>query len=205
VCRQDDITKKIMHQYKKRNGPLLNKSLRSLIIISGLFMFAFSMFSPIFAIFVEKIGGGISTAANSYAIFLAVAGGLTFFASKYENKMKEKELAVAWAQIVLGIGYVLYCFTKNVAMLFLVQVILGIGEALYWPAFHAIYAKHTDKENSVAQWGIYDGLAYIFPAIGAAIGGLMAEKLGFNFVFASMAILSFICGIYIIILPRKVL
>jgi len=189
----------------KIHQSLLNKPLRSLILVSSLFMFAFNMFSPIFAIFVEKIGGGITTASTASAIYLAVAGVLTFLASKFITKMKEKELAIVGAQIILGIGYVMYCFTKNVGMFFAVQVVLGIGEALYWPAFHALYALHTNDKESIAQWGVYDGLAYLVPAVGAAIGGYLVALFGFNSIFTIMAILSFMNALYLIILPRKVL
>jgi predicted MFS family arabinose efflux permease len=191
--------------YNHHKGPFLNSSIKALLLVSGLFMFIFNMLSPIYAIFVEKIGGNLLTAANSSAIFLAVSGLLTFFASRYVNKMKEKELAIMWSQIVLGIGYLMYYFTHNVFMLFMVQIVLGIGEAFYWPAFHAVFASHTDEHQSVSQWGVYDGLTYLIPAGGAALGGYLVTLFGFDFIFISMALLSFANGIFIFFLPRKLL
>lgn len=196
------------HQQAKQHFKpkfFMNKALRSLIFISALFMFAFAMFSPIYAIFVEKIGGGIEVAANSWALFGLVAGVLTFLFGKFENKMKETELAIAWSQFVAGLAYVFLCFVDNSTMLYLAMIILGIAEALYWPAFHSVYAKHTDGKKSTVQWGVYDGLAYFIPALGSALGGYLVALYGFNFIFILMAGLSFLCGIFIIILPRKIL
>ena len=184
---------------------MFSRALRFLLLISSLFMFAFAMFSPIYAIFVEKIGGGITEASGAWAIFGITSGLLTFLAGKYENKMKETELAIAWSQFVVCIAYVLLYFTHTSHMLYLVMIILGIGEALYWPAFHAVYGKHVDGKKSTWQWSIYDGLAYIVPAFGAALGGWLVANYGFSLIFIIMAAISFACGVLIIFLPRRIL
>jgi len=194
-----------MNKNKQKQRSFLNIALIVLLIVSGVFSFAFNMLSPIFAIFVEKIGGNLTTASNASAIFLAVYGLLTFIASKYENDLKEKELAIIWSQVILGLGYLLYFFCNGAAMLYLIQVILGIAEALYWPAFHALYAAHTDSKKSFTQWGFYDGLAYLFPSVGAALGGWLVAAYGFGSIFLVMAILSFLNAFFILFLPRKIL
>lgn len=183
----------------------VNSSIKALLLISGLFMFAFGMFGPIYAIFVEKVGGGITVASGSWAVFLGVSGILTFLAGKYESRMKETELAIMWSQYIIGIAYIMYYFTDTVLMLYLTQIVLGIGEALFWPAFHSLYGKHVDHTKSAEQWGIYDGLAYIVPAISAALGGWLVESYGFNLVFLIMAFLSVLNGIFILFLPRRML
>jgi len=184
---------------------LFSKALRFLLLISSLFMFAFAMFSPIYAIFVQKIGGGIIEASRAWAIFGITSGLLTFLAGKYENKMKETELAIAWSQFVICIAYVLLYFTHTLHMLYLAMIVLGIGQALFWPAFHAVYSKHVDGKKSTWQWSIYDGLAYIIPAFGSALGGWLVAHYGFSLIFIIMAAISFSCGVLIIFLPRRIL
>ncbi len=196
----------VYHQV--RRGPrshLLNKAVKILLILSGIFMFAGAMTMPIYAIFVEEIGGGITTASTSYALFWLVAGIATFFTGYIENKMKETELAIMWSQFILGIAYVMYFFTETVDTLYIVQILLGIGNAFYWPAFHSTYSKHIEKKKSAEQWGFYDALAYLVPAIAAALGGWLVEAYGFHSIFAIMAALSFFNGFFILVLPRKVL
>lgn len=183
----------------------INRAIKALLIISGIFMFAFAMFSPIYAIFVEEIGGGIEVAANSWAIFGLVAGIFTFIFGKFENEMKETELSIAWAQFVCGLGYLLLYFTDNTTMLYIDMIILGLAEAFYWPAFHSVYAKHAEGKKSTFLWGIYDGMAYFVPAIGSALGGWIVAAYGFGPVFLIMSGLSFLCGVFIVVLPRKVL
>ncbi len=178
-------------QYKsKLNGPI-----KALLVVSGLFTFAFGMFSPIYALFVETIGEDITVAANAWAVFSLTAGLLTFITGRWENKIKETEFGIVWSQFVIGFAYVLY----------LAQAILGAGMALFWPAFHATYGKHTTKDEAAWQWSLYDGLAYLLPAVAAVAGGELAKAYGFGTIFIIMAILSFICGLFVLILPRKVL
>lgn len=194
-----------MNLFFRHKKPRLNRGLKALLLISGAFMFAFGMFGPIYAIFVEEIGGGITVASNAWAVFLAVAGALTFVAGKVESKFKETELAIMWSQYVIGIAYIIYYFTDTVTMLYLAQVFLGIGDAIFWPAFHALYGKHVDGHKSTEQWALYDGLAYVVPAVAAALGGWLVKWYGFDMIFLIMAILSFANGVFILFLPRKVL
>jgi len=188
--------------HKKTN---FNKALKALIFISGIFMFAYAMLMPIFAIFVEKIGGSVTTASNSWAIFWLVAGILTFVMGKLESKMDETELAIVWSQYIICIAYILYYFTTTTSMLYIVMIILGIGNAIFWPAFHSVYTKHVDEKNSTWQWSFYDGMAYIIPAIGAALGGFLVNLYGFNLIFIIMAILTFLNATFILFLPKKIL
>ncbi len=185
--------------------PIINKALRSLLLISGLAMFASAMLIPIYALFVEEIGGGVTVASSSYAVFWLVAGLLTFVAGKIENKMKELELAIVVSQFVMCLGYVLYYFAHSVIMLYIIMFILGVGSAIFWPAFHSIYTKHVDGHKSAQQWSFYDGLAYIIPAIGAFIGGWLVKEYGFGIIFIIMASLSLLNGLFILLLPRKIL
>ncbi|HOZ36994.1 MAG TPA: MFS transporter [bacterium] len=188
-------------QYEKKlNGPL-----GILLIVSGLFTFAFGMFTPIYAIFIESIGGGVREAANAWAIFSLTAGLLTFVAGKWENKIKETELGIVFSQFILGVAYVFFLIADDVLMLYLAQACLGAGMAFFWPAFHSSYGKHTTKKEAPWQWSFYDGLSYLLPAVAAVAGGSVVENFGFGAMFMIMAGISFCCGLFVLVLPRKAL
>jgi predicted MFS family arabinose efflux permease len=193
------------HRYQLQYEGKLNGPLRILLIVSGLFTFAFGMLMPIYALFVEGIGEDITVAANSWAVFSLVAGLLTFVAGKWENKIKETELGIAWSQFVLGFAYILFFLTDGVMMLYLAQACMGAGMALFWPAFHSTYGKHTTRKEAAWQWSLYDGLAYLLPALAAVVGGMVVEVYGFSSMFIIMATLSFVCGFFVLLLPRKAL
>ena len=189
----------------RRDRPMFSKAIMALLIVSGLYYFADALLLPIYAIFVEEIGGDIQTAANAYAIFWLTAGFLTFVAGKFEDKMKESELSIAMSQYILAAGFLLYYITTTPQMLYVVMVVLGIGNAIYWPAFHSVYGKHIDGKRSSMQWSLYDGLSYLIPAGGAVLGGYLVNTYGFDMVFLLMAGIAFVTGTFIVLLPRKLL
>jgi MFS family permease len=193
---------KHLFAYEKRT---LNKALRLLIIISGIYMFAFGMFMPLYALFVERMGGDIMLASNAWAVFYIVAGIMTFIIGNWESKMKETELGIAWSQLVAALAYLAFYLSDGPVTLYIAQIFLGIAAAFFWPAFHSVYGKHVNKLKSTEQWGWYDGLAFLLPALAAVAGGWLIQNYGFGMVFIIMIILSLMNAFLILILPRKIL
>jgi MFS family permease len=181
----------------------LNRSLRAMLVVSALYMFAFGMFSPLYAIFVEKVGGNVAVASNAWAVFMLVAGLMTFITGRWENDSRQTVIGLAWSQFIVGAAYLIYYLADGVAWLYVAQVLLGLGASFFWPAFHSLYGKHVDKRNQAKQWSIYDALAYLLPAGAAVLGGWLVDNYGFGLMFLVMAAMSLLCGIYILFLPKK--
>lgn len=130
-----------------------NRALRILLSTNALILFAGVMLGPIYALFVEKIGGNLLDASLAGSLFALAAGITTFISGKYSDKIKENELIVVGGYLIMGIGFLLYIFINSVFQLLLVQVLIGFGEAIYSPAFDAVYSKHLDGHKSGSQWG----------------------------------------------------
>jgi len=96
-------------------------------------------------------------------------------------------------------------FINSVVFLFIVQAIIGLGEAIYSPAFDAVYSKHLDGHKSGRQWGAWEATNYFTTALGAIIGGAIVTLFGFQILFIIMAILCFSSALYIYHLKRNVL
>jgi len=101
--------------------------------------------------------------------------------------------------------FVSYAFMTSLPQLILTQIIWGIAVALGTPAFDSVYASHTNKESSIAQWGNWESMAAISTGVAALIGGLVIHFFGFQVVFIAMATISATLGVYIWRLPREVL
>ena len=183
----------------------LNKSLRILVTTNSIFIFAFGLFGPFYAIFVQRIGGTIAFAGFSWAIFSIISGVLIFLFSNWELKVKEQELLIAFGYLLRSGVFISYAYMGSLTQLILTQVIWGIGAALATPAFDSVYAKHTTQEDSIVQWGGWEGISAIATGVAALIGGVVIEELGFKVLFLIMAVISFALGLYIWKLPREVL
>jgi len=184
---------------------LFNKALRILLITNGLVLLAGAMLGPIYALFVEDIGGDLLDASLTGGFFALAAGITTLIAGKFADRNKRNELIVAAGYAIMGLGFLLYIFVNSIWFLFGIQILTGFAEAFYSPAFDALYSKHITEKKAGREWGAWESMNYFSVAIGAAIGGVIASRFGFNAIFMAMAALSFISAIYIFSLNRKTL
>ncbi len=183
----------------------LNKQLGILLITNSLILLSAAMFGPIAALFVEEIGGDLMDASIAAGIFAIVAGITTLVSGKYADKLKEPELIIVSGYSLMGFGFFLFLIVDSVIFLFIVQAIVGLGEAIYSPAFDAIYSKHLDGKKSGSQWGAWESMNYFTAASGALIGGVIVTLFGFQALFIIMSLLCFGSGMYIYRLQRTVL
>ena len=97
---------------------LFNKALRILLLTNGLVLLAGAMLGPIYALFVEEIGGSLLDASLTGGIFALAAGITTLLAGRYADKKKRTEFMVASGYLVMAVGFVLYMFVDSLWMLF---------------------------------------------------------------------------------------
>lgn len=184
----------------------LNKSLRVLAMVNTAMVFVVAMFSPFYAIYVQdKIGGNLAIAGFSWAVYPIVAGILIFLFSQWGMKVKEQELLLAVGYFIRGLVFLSYAFMGSIAQLIFTQVLWGIGSALGVPAFDATYGKHTSNEKSIAEWGQWEGMAYVATGAAALISGFVIQLVGYFWLFCLMSAASIFLGIYIWLLPRDLL
>lgn len=161
------------------------------------------MLGPIYALFVNRIGSDLLDASSAFAVY-AAAGLTTLISGQYADKLKENELIVVLGYTLMGTAFFSYTLVNSLGSLLLVQVAIGLGEAIYSPAFDAIYSKHLDGHKSGRQWGAWESLNYFTTALGAISGGFLATFFGFNSLFIAMGLLCFTSAIFIFHLPRRV-
>ena len=182
-----------------------NQALRILLSTNAMILMAAAMLGPIYALFVEKIGGDLMDASFAGGIFAFVAGLTTLISGKYSDRIKENELIVVLGYVIMAVGFFLYLWVNSVIFLFMVQVIIGLGEAVYSPAFDAVYSKHLDGHKSGTQWGAWESMNYFTTAVGAIVGGAVVTIFGFQTLFIIMALLCCSSALYIYLLKRSVL
>lgn len=174
----------------------MKKGIKVLLISDGLTNLALGMIGPIYAIFVEKIGGDILDASWAYSTYLITAGVVMYLLSKWEDRAKHKEKFIVIGYGLTSIGCLLYFFVYNQATLLVTQAVLGLSIALLNPAFDAIYSHYVKAKEEVSDWGIQEALSYVITAVAAIIGGYIADGFGFKTLFIVMFIVSLFGTIY---------
>jgi len=182
-----------------------NKAIRILLVTNGLTLVAGAMLGPIYALFVEEIGGSLLDASYAFGVFAFVAGIVTLISGNYADRIKENELILVAGYAIMGIGFLGYIFVNSIFLLLVVQAIIGLGEAIYGPAFDVIYSKHLDRGKAGREWGAWEAINYFTASFGAVAGGVIVTLFGFNVIFVVMGLLCFVSAIYILLLPRIVL
>ena len=140
--------------------------------------YSFSIFSeavilPIYAVFVQGIGGDILDASGAMAVFLITQGIFTILLHrlKWINRHRIPMMIFGWAVWVLGIA--MYLVVSNVAILFITQIFTAIGSAIADPIFDQELARHTDHKNEEFEWGFFEGSVAIIQGLAALVGGLV--------------------------------
>ena len=174
----------------------MKKRLKLLLGADAFLILATAFFGPIYAIFVEKIGGDILDASGAWAVFMLASGILIFFISKWEDRVKHQDKLLVISYGVMCIGIFGYLLISRPWHLFVVQIVLGIAEALNTPVYDALYSKYLDKGKFASEWGLWDSMNNILAAVGAILGGLIATFFGFKALFAAMFVV-YLIGFFI--------
>lgn len=167
----------------------MHKVLKILIISSIFYNFAAGLLGPIYAIFVQQIGGTIITASVAWSIYTFFIGVLLLIFGRIEDKFNKRKLFVI-GRAVNTFGIVGYLFVSSPFQLFVVQGVLGIAVALMNPTFEAIFSRGLSKGKESSEWSTWEGSINIMYAIASLVGGTIATIFGFRILFVFMAFAS---------------
>lgn len=190
-----------MFPFRKKHKP--NTALRILLATNGIILLAGAMLGPIYALFVEEIGGDLFDASLAGAAFAIAAGVTTFVSGTIADKVRKPKHIVIAGYTIMAVGFFLFVGVSSMATLFLVQALIGIGEAIYAPAYDAMYSNHLDRGKAGREWGEWETMAYFIAAIGAIVGGWLVTTFSFDILFLIMGIISLASAMYILFLPKK--
>lgn len=178
-------------------------------IISEIFLWSsWNAIIPIFAIFAAtKIpGGNTEIAASSFSAYLIVRVIFELISGRYLSRSTDiRKFTISIAGIILiSLGYLGFAMTKNVSSLFLFYGVIGTGLGIASPAKNSLFSSHLDKDKEVTEWSIYDGFVFMGMAMAATIGGFVANRYGFTFLFYLVAITNLLSIIpYILYAKRR--
>lgn len=180
----------------------MHKVLKILIFSSIFYNFSAGLFGPIYAIFVQQIGGTILTASIAWAIYTFFIGILLLLFGKFEDRVNKRKLFVV-GRLINTVGITGYLFVDSPFSLFIVQGILGVAIAIMNPTFEAIFSRGLDIGKESGEWSLWEGSINIVYAGAALIGGSIASVFGFKTLFLFMAFSSAVATIVATMLLKK--
>lgn len=161
---------------------------RVLVASWTLSSFSEGVILPIYAIFVQHVGGDILDVGWAMGLFLITEGVFTTIVHRvrWSPRMRIFLMILGWAIWLSGI--VFYLFISNIATLFVAQVLSAIGNAVADPVFDAELADHTDLSLKEYEWGLWEGSKAFIDGVAAIIGALVVASLGFRVLIYMMII-----------------
>jgi predicted MFS family arabinose efflux permease len=185
----------------------INPVVKAFIISEILLWSSWNAIIPIFAIFAAtKIpGGNTEIAASSFSTYLIVRVIFELISGKYLSKSNDSQkFAMSILGIILmSIGYVGFALTRDIISLFIFYGVIGMGLGIASPAKNCLFSSHLDKDKEVTEWSIYDGFVFMGMAMAATIGGFIANRYGFTFLFYLVAATNLLSIIPYLLYPKK--
>lgn len=168
----------------------MNNATKLLLVASSLWYFAEGLLGPLFAVFSEQVGGDVLDITGAWAVYLIVSGIAYPIVGRVLNHSP-------WKYRMIAVGYALntvftfsYLFVTNTTHLLLVQVGLGIAEAVSTPSWDAFFASQLGEKEDTFLWGLASGHTQFISGVAILIGGLIAEFISFRALFLTMGCIS---------------
>ena len=167
---------------------LINRMIRTLVTSDFLLISGFAVFGPVFAIFItQKIEGGtLAIIGFTAAVFQIVKSSVQIPIANYLDKNhgeKDDFYSLIIGSFLVALVPFLYLFAQKPIHLYIINGIYGLGAAFAIPPWNAIFTRHIDKMHESTDWAVESVSIGIGAASAAALGGIIAEKFGFEMVF----------------------
>jgi len=175
----------------------INKIIKILMLSDFIIISGFGFIAPIFALFLtDKIQGGtIETVGFASAIYWLAAVLTRLPIARYIDKTKtEKDdfYFMIFGSILISIVPFLYIISAKIWHIYAIQIIYGLGYSLRLPGWYGMFTRHIDKNHEGYEWSFDSLVSGLGSGVTAALGGIMATKLGFNALFVLIGAVSII-------------
>lgn len=170
-----------------------------------LMMSGWGLVMPIISVFFSEniAGGDVKFAGLASTVYFVVKSIVQIPVARLVDKHKgEKD--DYWIMIVgsllITISAFLYMLAKTTWQIYGIQVLYGLGGALSYPTWLALFTRHIDKNREGLEWSLYYTAVDVGSALTAGLGGLIASSFGYQFLFwlvgvSSLAGTMFLAGI----------
>ncbi len=166
----------------------INKIVKVLMLSDFILISAFGFIAPIFAIFMtDKIQGAtIETVGYASALYWVAAILIRLPIARYIDKTKSEKddfYFMIFGSLLVSVVPFLYIISTKISHIYWIQALYGIGYSLRIPGWYGMFTRHIDKGHESYEWSFDSIVSGLGSGISAALGGIIAVKLGFNVLF----------------------
>lgn len=189
----DDLNKNFLKRFA--SGLKINRVIQFLTYSDILMLSGWGLVNPILAVFFTDriVGGSIAIAGIASTIFFFTKSILQIPIARAIDA-KKGEWDDFWIMVVgsllISFSAFLFIFARFPWHIYLIQIVSGIGCALSYPGWLAIFTRHIDRNHESLEWSLYHTAIDLGSALTAALGGFIAITFGYQNLFAVVGVLS---------------
>ena len=165
----------------------MHRNIKLLLTASILIHAGANLLAPIYAIFIEGIGGTLLDASIAIGIYALLKGVFYFVLDKVDESKFSKRSMMCTGYGIMALCYGAYMFAELPMHVFVIQGVLSFGETVINPSWSAVIATSLEEGKERHIYSHFYGYRSIFEGIAAIVGGLFAMKFGFDMLFGIMA------------------
>ncbi len=181
----------------------MNYKLKLIIITNSVQVFAATLITPVFALFIKGIGGGPELAGVLFGIsFFATAAGNLVMIRVADAKSRDALLFKGGLLIKLA-AWTLLAIHQSIPVLILAQIILGTATAVGAPSFASLVSEHLDKKKHISDWARWSLMENSATAMASVLSGFMVVRYGFSCLFIIMAVITLLSFVVSLGITKK--
>jgi len=157
---------------------------------------------PVVPLYARSLGADTVLVGIINSAFLLMAALLSLPLGMMSDRLGRKRLACIGALILSATSFLLY-FSKTPWQMVWIYLFFGMGLAAFGPTMMSLVADISPVTHLGRSYGWYTTALYTSMSLGPALGGFLAEEIGFVQVFLISGVLVFVTfWLMLLYLPR---
>ncbi len=166
----------------------MHRNVRLLLGSSIFIHMGLNILAPVYAIYVQQIGGQLIDASFSIGFYALLRGILYFVFAKFKDRHLPHRPILFSGYLIYALAYLAYTAIDAPIYLFVIQGWLALADTILNPSWSAVIATSLQTGEERKTYSMFYGYRSIFEGLGAFIGGIGIALLGFTWTFLLMAV-----------------
>lgn len=157
-------------------------------------------FAPIAAkaMDVSELAISMVPAVSSMGIFL-----MSLIAAVFLSRKLEARLSIIIGFVIHGLACLLIVISGNIWMLYLSQLVSGVGQGLTFPRLMGISITHVPKEKQATAMGFFQAIYAIGMFLGPWIMGIIGDNFFLDTSFILVGVMAFFGALLAVFILKK--
>ena len=162
-----------------------------------------NMYGPLLPLYVQQLGADIGQIGLFFTLSM-IAPLLFQILGGWLSDAIGRVQAMAIGSLAGLLGYLVFTVAPTWGWLLLAMTGLAMASSFVGPSFQALVAEQSTEETRGRVFSITQGIFMIVGVIGAPLGGFLADRWGFRWMFAVAAGLYGIATLIRVFMARKI-